>query len=375
MNVHALTRRVKERALALGFTAVGIAPVGRSPREAFYRAWLAGGNHGEMAYLARQPGHRTDPRRVLPGATSAVCVTLDYHPVIAGRRAEGEGIVPLVSTYARNLDYHEVMGPRLRSLLEFLRDEAGAAVDGRAYVDTGPVLERDLGAAAGLGWVGRNTQLLDRRGSWFFLGEILVDVELVPDSPVEDRCGTCTACIDACPTGALRGDYVLDARRCISYLNIELRGPIPREHRTAIRDELFGCDICQDVCPWNQRALPAVRPEFAPRESLRGFRLEDLLGLDAEGFARAFRRSPLKRPKRRGLLRTAAVILGNRGDREAVTALARSLDADPEPQVRSHAAWALGRLGGTPARTALDHARRGDADPAVREEAGQALDR
>ena len=373
MNAHALTRRVKQRARDLGFTSVGIAPIGAARHGGFLLRWLEGGNHGEMAYLSRDPERRIDPGKVLPGARSAVCVTLDYYPLEGDAAEEGRGIVGHVSTYARGLDYHDVMGPRLRQLLEFLRSEAGAAVDGRAYVDSGPVLERDLAVAAGLGWVGRNTQLLDRRGSWFFLGELLVDVELVPDAPVADLCGTCTACIDACPTDALRGGYLLDARRCISYLNIELRGAIPPERRSDVGEHLFGCDICQDVCPWNRRASHAERPEFAPRESLRTLSLAELLRLDPETYARRFRGSPMKRARRRGLARNAAVVLGNRGDRDAVPALALALADEPEAVVRSHAAWALGRLGGAPARQALEAARRVDPEPTVGREAEEAL--
>jgi epoxyqueuosine reductase len=372
MNAQALTRRVKERALEIGFTTVGVAPVGPAAHGEFLLRWLAGGNHGEMAYLERDPGRRIDPARVLPGARAAVAVTLDYHPVAGGETREG--IVPHVSAYARGVDYHDVLGPRLRSLLEFLRAEAGAAVDGRAYVDTGPVLERELAAAAGLGWIGRNTQLLHRRGSWFFLGEVLVDVDLVPDAPVADLCGTCTACIDACPTDALRGGFLLDARRCISYLNIELKGAIPRDQRADLGEHLFGCDICQEVCPWNRRAPRAERPEFAPRPELRALSLAEILGLDAEAFARLFRTSPMTRPRRRGLLRNAAVVLGNRGDRDAVPALAGALAGDPEPVVRSHAAWALGRLGGAAARHALERAAGADPEAQVREEAAAALE-
>ena len=370
MNASTLTRRAKQRALDLGFTSVGIAPVGRSPNAAFLQRWLAGGNHGEMGYMARAPERRADPRQVLPGSRSAICVTLDYHPLPAG--GEDKGIVPHISTYARNDDYHDVMGPKLRSLLEFLRDEVGAAVDGRAYVDTGPVLERELAAAAGLGWVAKNTQLLGRGGSWFFLGEILVDVELVPDQPVTDHCGSCTACIDACPTDALLDGYLLDSRRCISYLNIELRGAIPVEQRADLDQHLYGCDICQDVCPWNRKAERVDRPEFAPRQEFRSLTLAGLLGLGQEEFSRAFRGSPMKRTRRRGLARNAAVLLGNRGDREAVGPLAVALASDPEPLVRGHAAWALGRLGGKAVARALDRAAGVETDDEVRREVRRA---
>jgi epoxyqueuosine reductase len=278
-----------------------------------------------------------------------------------------------VSVYARNDDYHDVMGPMLRELLEFVGRESGAAVDGRAYVDTGPLLERELAAAAGLGWVGKNTQLLDRRGFWFFLGEILLEQELIPDSPTTDHCGSCTACIDACPTDALETGYVLDSRRCISYLNIELKGAVPRHQRAQLGAHLFGCDICQDVCPWNRKAPAASRAPFEPRAELESMTLASLLGLSDEEFARRFRGSPMKRARRRGMARNAAVLLGNAGDREAVAPLARALEDDPEPLVRTHAAWALGRLGGQAARASLERAC-GDEAEEVRSEAEQSLD-
>jgi len=373
MNVAAVTRRIKEQALGLGFDSVGMAPVGASSHRDFLMRWLLDGNHGEMSYLAREPERRADSRRILPEARSAVCVTLAYFPSAAGFQEGEAGLVPHISTYARNRDYHDVMGPKLRRLLELVRDETGASVDGRAYVDTGPVLERELAAAAGLGWVGRNTQLLHRGGSWFFLGELFLDIELAYDAPVADMCGSCTACIDACPTGALADGYLLDSRRCISYLNIELKGAIPPERRADLGEHLFGCDICQDVCPWNRKVRTVERPDFAPRAELRTHSLADLLGMDAETFARVFRSSPLKRAKRRGLARNAAVVLGNLGDREATEVLGRALRSDPEALVRAHAAWGLGRLGGAPARRELDRARGADPDPDVRGEAEAAL--
>jgi epoxyqueuosine reductase len=377
MNAAALTRLVREQALSLGFTGVGVAPVGRSVHADFFEEWLARGRHGEMAYMARDPSRRTDPRQVLPSARSILCVSLDYHPwsgeppVDPGKE---RALLDHVSVYARNQDYHDIMGPRLRRLLEFARNESGGEVDGRAYVDTGPLLERELAAAAGLGWVGKNTQLLSRRGSWFFLGEILLEAELIPDSPVTDHCGSCTACIDACPTDALAPGYLLDSRRCISYLNIELRGAIPQEQRAELGQHLFGCDICQDVCPWNRKAPPAPNADFAPRDALRSMSLADLLRMPAEEFSRAFHGSPMRRARRRGLARNAAVLLGNQEDRDAVAPLARAVREDAEPLVRGHAAWALGRLGGRAARMELERVHTGDPDSEVRREASRALE-
>jgi epoxyqueuosine reductase len=373
MNVSDLTRRVKEEAHRLGFERVGIAPARRSPRAGFLDRWLAAGMHGEMDYLARNPARRANPGEVLSGARSVIVVGLSYAspPVPDGR----QGIAPHVSVYARGRDYHDVAGPPLKELLGFLRREAGAAVDGRAYVDTGPTLERDLGARAGIGWVGRNTMLLDRRGSWFFLAEIIVDVELAPDREVEDLCGTCTACVDACPTGALLEGTRMDARRCISYLNIELRGSIPREQRADLGAHLFGCDICQEVCPWNARAVPAERAEFAASASVQTLTLAALLRLTPEAFSTAFRGSPLKRARRSGIARNAAVVLGNLGDREATSALAAALGGHDDPHVRGHAAWALGALGGAPARLALERARGAEPTQEVEDEIERALER
>jgi epoxyqueuosine reductase len=373
MNHAALTRRIKDEAHRLGFERVGIAPGGRSPRAEFLTEWLAAGMHGEMGYLARNPARRANPAEVLPGARAVIVVGRSHPP--ARVPDDPHGIAPHLSVYARGRDYHDVLGPPLRGLLTFLRREAGAAVDGRAYVDTGPLLERDLAARAGIGWVGRNTMVLDRHGSWFFLAEIVVDVDLIPDGAVEDLCGTCTACVDACPTGALLDGTRMDARRCISYLNIELRGAIPIDQRRELGTHLFGCDICQEVCPWNGRAAASEQPDFAPSASVRTLTLASLLHLTPEAFSAAFRGSPLKRAKRSGLARNAAVVLGNLGDRDATPALAAALRGHEESQVRGHAAWALSVLGGGPARQALEKARREDPDAGVQDELERALER
>jgi epoxyqueuosine reductase len=256
-----------------------------------------------------------------------------------------------VARYARGDDYHDVMAERLRALHACVDAWAGAPVRGKAYVDTGPVLERDLARRAGLGWFGKNTMLINRGiGSFFFLGVLLLDVDLEPDAPFEtEHCGTCRRCLDACPTNALLDPGVLDARRCISYLTIELKGPIPSELREGMGDRMYGCDICQEVCPWNLRfaqELPDDSP-YAAREVLEGRDARqlarNLLGMTQEAFSRAFKGSPMKRAKLRGLKRNAAVVLGNAGTADDVNVLTRALD-DPEPLVREHAAWALERV-------------------------------
>jgi epoxyqueuosine reductase len=261
------------------------------------------------------------------------------------------------------------MRERLDALLRWIREQVGSEVRGRAYVDTGPLLERDLARRAGLGWFGKNTMLLNRRmGSYFFLGALLLDLPLAPDEPfARDHCGTCTRCLDACPTGAFLAPHVLDARRCISYLTIELKGPIPRELRPLMGNWVYGCDICQEVCPWNRKAPFTDEPAFQARPGLSVPELIPLLGMTQEEFSVRFKASPIKRAKRRGFLRNVAVALGNSGDRRAVPALAAALH-DSEPLVRAHAAWALGRLGGAEALACLKAARQTEDDRMVLEE-------
>ncbi|MSR83439.1 MAG: tRNA epoxyqueuosine(34) reductase QueG [Candidatus Latescibacteria bacterium] len=365
-----LTEKIRARAGELGFGLVGFAPADPLEGAAFYARWVALGYAGQMGYLERNNEKRADPRLLLPGARSAVCVAMQYYqePVPKSDALSGR-----IASYAQGEDYHGLIEGRLGQLLEFIRGEAGQAVAGRAYVDTGPVLERELARRAGLGWWGKNTCLIAKKaGSYFFLGELLLDLELEYDQPATDHCGTCTRCLDACPTQAFPEPYVLDARRCISYLTIELRDSIPRPLRAGMGDWIFGCDICQEVCPWNRRAEPAKEPAFRAQSGLEHPSLPELLALNQEEFAARFRHSPLKRAKRRGLLRNAVVALGNAGDHRALPALVRAL-ADEEALVRAHAAWALGRLGGEEARAALALALETEQDAQVCQELREAL--
>jgi epoxyqueuosine reductase len=266
------------------------------------------------------------------------------------------------------------MEARLGELLAKIRDEMGESIEGRAYVDTGPVLERDFSALAGIGWIGKNTTIIHpRRGSWFFLGELFLSRELEYDRSIRDRCGGCDLCIQACPTGALVGPYLLDSRRCISYLTIELKGSIPRDMRPLVGDHIFGCDICQDVCPYNKKARPSSEEGFWPREGQHGPDLVPLLALTEEEFRRRFKGSPIRRAKRRGLLRNVAVALGNLQRAEAVPALTKALLEDPEPVVRGHAAWALGQIRGESARHGLEKALAQEKDTDVQQEIRLAL--
>jgi epoxyqueuosine reductase len=346
-----LSERVKEVALALGFDRVGVAPAEPAPHAEFVREWLARGHAGEMAWLARRVEDRIDPRRALEGARSAVVVGLLYEPRPASEPASGDEARGSVSRYAGGEDYHQVVGERLAALGAALEAVAGAPVRWRAWVDTGPVLERALAARAGLGWIGKNTCLIDPRlGSYLFLGVLLCDLPLAPDAPEPDHCGTCRACLDACPTDAFPAPWVLDARRCISYTTIELRGAIDEPLRARHGDRLFGCDACQEVCPWNQRRLrpqlgdPAgLRARLAPRPEWRQPALAWLLSLSEEAWRAATRGTAIRRAKWRGLVRNALVAAGNAGDR-ALIPLVRTHAEGGDPLLAEHARWALARL-------------------------------
>ena len=342
----ALARRLEAQAYGLGFDLVGVARLGPAETARAFEDWLAAGYAGEMAYLARGAAKRQDTRLPYAGAVSAVVVALAY----GGREPGGP-----VARYARGDDYHDVLVDRLRALHDWLDDALGTRVPGKAYADTGPILERDLARRAGLGWFGKNTNLLNPRfGSFFFLGALLLAAELPPSAPFEvDRCGTCTRCLDACPTDAFVAPRVLDATRCVSYLTIEQRGAIPEALREGVGERLYGCDVCQDVCPWNvrfARVLPEASP-FAPRAALadRDSRTlaREVLGMSQAEFSAAFRDSPMKRAKVRGLKRNAAVVLGNVGTPDDIDVLTRALDDSldtSEPLVHEHAAWALARI-------------------------------
>ena len=341
---------IARQARRLGFDLVGIAPASPpSDHVRAYREWLARGDHAGMAYMARpdRVARREDPTLILSGVRSVVCVAVNYYPgpppPPPDRRLRGR-----VSNYAWGQDYHDWLLSRLEELAGWLRTELGGETRYRAYVDTGPVLERAFAARAGLGFVGKNTCLIHPRlGSWLFLGEVLLDVELPPTGPpLPVRCGTCTRCLDACPTGALAAPYRLDARRCISYLTIEHKGSIPVELRPGMGDWIYGCDVCQEVCPWQRFARPTGVPAFRAVSPERAApSLLALMTLDEAGFRERFAGSPIRRIGRGRLLRNVAVALGNLGDLRAIPVLERAA-ADSDPLVREHAAWALERLQG-----------------------------
>lgn len=380
---------LKAWALELGFDRAGVARLEPSEQEDALREWIERGDLAGMAWMGRRLERRLDPRELLPGARSAVCVVLRYHP-LAGEEPPGGDLWPRVARYARGLDYHDLMGRRLRAL-EGRIEAAFPGTRTRRYVDTGPVLERELAARAGLGAQGKNTNLLSRElGSWFLLGEVLLTLDLAPDPPVADLCGRCTRCLDHCPTGALPEPFRLDARRCISYWTIEHRGDLPPGAREMVGEWVFGCDVCQEVCPWNVRGevpapsrgarsnpelgrRPADQPELRLPAERRELDLAGLLRLPREEYVERFRGSPMKRAKLEGLQRNAALAMGNRRDPAYVDPLGGAL-ADGEPTLRRHAAWALGRIATPEARRALEAALHAEEDASVRDEIQAALE-
>jgi epoxyqueuosine reductase len=324
----------------LGFDSCCVAACGPPAHVDEFQTWLENGAHGDMQYMARGEEKRRDPEQILPGAKSIIVLALNYFTE-TGKRKPESGKTGRIARYAWGDDYHAVIEAKLDKIDEFLREFGG---EQKCYVDTGPILERDHAAQAGIGWHGKSTMLIDEKlGTWFFLAEILTTLQLPPDEPVRDRCGTCERCIKACPTGAITAPHKLDARRCISYLTIELKDSIPIELRPLMGDRIFGCDDCLDACPWNRFAKTSRESAFAAQESTTGFGLRDYLQLTDADFRTLFRNSPIKRIKRRGFLRNVCVALGNVGTREDLAALERAA-TDPEPLIAEHADWAISRI-------------------------------
>ncbi len=365
-----LTTALKAEAARLGFTLSGVCAAIAPSGVQNFQQWLAAGYAGEMQYLPDRAAAYEHPRHVLDGVQSILMLGMDY------RTAQPESPQPTqgrISRYAWGNDYHDLIRDRLNQLADFLRtQQPNCRV--RGVIDTAPLLEREFAQLSGLGWIGKNTLLLNKqRGSWFFLAALLTDVPLDIDAPHQtDHCGTCTACLDACPTDAFVAPYVLDARKCISYLTIELRGAIPRELRAGVGDWLFGCDVCQDVCPWNHRAPPSAEVDFQPAAGANPLEIAELFALDEAGFRSRFRNSPLWRAKRRGMLRNAAIVLGNRPSDEAIEILRAGLQ-DIEPLVRGACAWALGQQRNACASGLLLDRFALEADESVRQEIHAAL--
>jgi epoxyqueuosine reductase len=366
MDAARITRQLKHEATVLGFHLAGAIPAVPPPGLARLDRWLAAGYAGQMSYLADRRVAYDHPRHVLDGVRSILVLALNYRTADPRPALPGQG---RVSSYAwGDDDYHNVVRDRLHSLADQLRSLVPTARV-RGVVDTAPLLEREFAQLAGLGWIGKNTLLLNRTsGSYFFLAALLTDVELDYDSPHStDHCGTCRACLDACPTQAFPAPYVLDASRCISYLTIELRDAIPPALRPGLGDWLFGCDVCQEVCPWNSFAPQSDVSNFAPRPNSNPIELAALFELDDDAFRERFRHTPLWRPRRRGILRNAAVVLGNHPTTAAIPALIRGLN-DPEPLVRGASAWALRNYSEPSARDALAARLMIESDETVRAE-------
>ena len=365
-----LTDRLKLEARRLGFELVGVAPAVVPTGYGRYLEWLERGRDAGMSYLRRQAGAKGHPRHVLEGVRSVVVVGMIYGAPDPTPPGPTQG---KVARYARGGDYHEVLWRRLETLLDWLKLESPGVV-GRATCDTAPLLERDFARLAGLGWIGKNTCLIDRQaGSFTVLGSLLVDLELTYDPPLEtNHCGTCTRCLDACPTGAFDGPYQLDARKCISYWTIEHKGPIPDEAAENLGDWAFGCDICQDVCPWNRKAPGGREPALEARPEWVNPDLIGWLTGDPDSFRSSLKGTALARSKRAGLLRNAALILGTRKIAEAVPVLVDRL-GDADPVIRGASAWALGRIGSPTALEALIRAEE-DPDPTVRQAIRRAIE-
>ena len=377
---------IVQRALELGFDACRFTTADPPQSAPQFQHWLDARQHGDMDYLRRTAHKRVDPKQVLPGAQSIICVAASYEsfrfdgsgskldssvvsspssvaessmgpsrnlqpatrlpaaPLRSSAQAGNPQPSGVIARYARFDDYHDVLGERLKLLAEFVNRLGGAGTRSLGYVDTGPLLERDLAQRAGLGFVGKHTNLISRGlGNWIFLAEIITTLELEPDAPERNRCGACTRCLDACPTRAITGPFQLDARLCISYLTIELQGPIPVELRPAIGNRIYGCDDCLAVCPWNRFAREGKLMREHARPDLTQPELIELLSLDDAGFKRKFAATPIVRTKRRGLLRNVCVALGNVGDATALPAMQRAAN-DTEPLIAEHALWAMQQI-------------------------------
>ena len=350
-----LTQQIQTRAHELGFELVGITPAEQSQTIQRYRQWIANGYAGKMGYLERHLPLKEDTRTLLQEAKSVISLAMNYWTLDTPKDLAEDPGRGQISRYAWGDDYHDVIRERLLLLVEFIKNVAETELKSRVFVDSGPILEREYAQKAKLGWIGKNTNLINwRSGSWYFLAEVLVSIELESETQtLRGSCGTCTKCIEACPTDAIIAPNLLDSRLCISYLTIELKDSIPKELRPEMGNLIFGCDICQEVCPWNSKATPTTEPAFLPRDGNLAPELLTLIGMTQTEFSKKFKGSPIKRAKRRGFLRNVIVAIGNWRSRTAVPALKQAL-IDDEPLIRGHAAWALGQVGGKNAKQALD---------------------
>ncbi len=348
--------RIRQRALELGFDDCRFTHSAAPDSASHFQKWLAAKKFGEMAWLERNADKRIDPEKVLANAKTIIALAASYENSDSrGRRRESalieksairnlQSAIGIVARYAQFDDYHDILGERLKSLSQFVNDLGGAGDRSLWYVDTGPILERDFAQRAGLGFVGKHTNLISRKsGNWIFLAEILTTLEIAPDAPEKNHCGKCTRCIAACPTGAITAPFELDARSCISYLTIELKGPIPVEFRRAIGNRIYGCDDCLAACPWNRFAHEGKLMKSHARKDLEQPDLLELLSLDDKQFKTRFANSPILRTKRRGLLRNVCIALGNIAGPPALPHLEKAAH-DPEPLIAEHARWAIDEI-------------------------------
>jgi len=341
MDYRALAARIRQWGAELGFQAVGIADTDLADAENRLGEWLGRGWHGEMDYMARHGALRARPADLVPGTLRVISCRMDY--LQASADSAGDPLLAAIARYARGRDYHKVLRGRLQKLCDRIEADAGR-FGYRVFADSAPVMEVELAARAGIGWRGKHTLLLSREaGSWFFLGEIYTSLPLPVDTPTSEHCGTCTRCIDVCPTQAIRGPYQLDARRCISYLTIELKGSIPEPLRALIGNRVYGCDDCQAVCPWNSFARPSPEPDFAVRNGLDRANLVELFAWSEEEFAVRMSGSPIRRIGYERWLRNLAVGLGNAPSSPTVVQALRARADHPSALVREHVAWALAR--------------------------------
>jgi epoxyqueuosine reductase len=368
-NISMMSSNIREEALRLGFFNIGIVPAQMLPQEEHFITWLERGLHGEMRYMERSTHKRRDPRLVLPNAKSLLVLSLNYYTEVHQIHTPLTGII---SRYAWSDDYHAVVESRLARLLNFIQSQDSSA-RGLCYADTGPIMEKVWGAQSLLGWMGKHTIMIARNhGSWFFIGIILLDIELEYDSHEKNFCGTCSRCIQACPTGAIVAPYVLDARLCISYLTIAHRGLIPRRLRPLMGNKIWGCDDCQEVCPWNRFAKRTAEKAFSPREGNLAPDLISLAAITPEEFKDRFHNSSILRATHSSFLRNIVIALGNSRSEEAVPALEKAV-RQASPLLRAHAAWALGQIASARALGILESIRANEADPLVLEEITAAM--
>ena len=338
------TQRIKKKASDVGFDLVGVAPVEPVPELSFYRDWIEAGYAGKMAYLERQAEQKQSVKNIVPEAQSVIVCAKIYHTPFPLSVESDDTNRGWISRYAWGDDYHDILQKKLFEIIEFIRTEGPEEIVTRSYVDTGPVIDRVYAKYAGIGWFGKNTCIIDQQhGSWFFLGEIITNLKLDYDDPVPDRCGSCNRCIEACPTDALLEPYLLDSNRCISYLTIELHDEIPESLRKEMGNHLFGCDICQDVCPWNRKAPVTHEPAFQPRENFVNPYLSELAQFSVETFRQTFKNSPVKRSKYTGFMRNVAVAMGNSRN-DAYLPILQELAEYEDPLIAVHAEWAITQI-------------------------------